>query len=162
MSTPRTPTHFVRNSIERAGFHASLRHAAPAGYTPGTVTAGSFTSLALRPELLEALLEVGYTQMTPIQAETLPTMLANGDVTGQAKTGSGKTAAFGLALLFYLNPWTAPFLIEHVTSDSQAAGHGRAGAQYLGTWGRVRRARHSLASPRSRIKTTRPLSKLRR
>jgi ATP-independent RNA helicase DbpA len=53
----------------------------------------------LRPELLEALLEVGYTQMTPIQAETLPTMLANGDVTGQAKTGSGKTAAFGLALL---------------------------------------------------------------
>ncbi len=81
------------------GFTRAFARTAPAGYTPGTVTAGPFTNLALRPELLEALLEVGYIQMTPIQAETLPTMLANGDVTGQAKTGSGKTAAFGLALL---------------------------------------------------------------
>jgi ATP-independent RNA helicase DbpA len=64
----------------------------------------SFTTLPLRPELLEALDQVGYTQMTPIQAAALPPMLAGRDVAGQAKTGSGKTAAFGLALLSAIDP----------------------------------------------------------
>jgi ATP-independent RNA helicase DbpA len=59
----------------------------------------SFTTLSLRPELLEAIEQVGYLEMTPIQAQGLPLMLAGRDVIGQAKTGSGKTAAFGLALL---------------------------------------------------------------
>ena len=68
-----------------------------------------FTTLPLRPELLEALSQVGYTEMTPIQAQALPPMLDQGDVTGQAKTGSGKTAAFGLALLNRLDSgMTAP------------------------------------------------------
>ena len=58
-----------------------------------------FQSLSLRIELLEALEQVGYTDMTPIQAKALPPMLGGQDVVGQAKTGSGKTAAFGLALL---------------------------------------------------------------
>ena len=58
-----------------------------------------FQSLSLRAELLEALEQVGYTDMTPIQAKALPPMLDGQDVVGQAKTGSGKTAAFGLALL---------------------------------------------------------------
>ena len=55
--------------------------------------------MPLRTELLEALEQVGYADMTPIQAKALPPMLDGQDVVGQAKTGSGKTAAFGLALL---------------------------------------------------------------
>jgi ATP-dependent RNA helicase DbpA len=58
-----------------------------------------FKPLGLRPELLAAIEQMGFAEMTPIQAEGLPLMLTGGDVTGQAKTGSGKTAAFGLALL---------------------------------------------------------------
>ncbi len=50
---------------------------------------------------LEAL---GYTAMTPIQAQSLPIMLKRQDLIAQAKTGSGKTAAFGIALLDPINP----------------------------------------------------------
>ncbi|XKF16195.1 ATP-dependent RNA helicase DbpA [Halomonas sp. BLK-85] len=59
----------------------------------------SFASLALSPALLTNLDSLGYHAMTPVQAESLPPMLAGRDVMAQAKTGSGKTAAFGLALL---------------------------------------------------------------
>ncbi|MGS2744379.1 ATP-dependent RNA helicase DbpA [Halomonas sp. LS-001] len=59
----------------------------------------SFTSLALPPALLTNLDSLGYHVMTPVQAQSLPPMLAGRDVLAQAKTGSGKTAAFGLALL---------------------------------------------------------------
>ena len=58
-----------------------------------------FSSLNLRPELTSNLETLGYTAMTPIQAQSLPTILAGKDVIGQGKTGSGKTAAFGLGLL---------------------------------------------------------------
>ena len=59
----------------------------------------AFDSIALRPELIAAVAQLGFTEMTPIQESGLPLMLAGNDVIGQAKTGSGKTAAFGLALL---------------------------------------------------------------
>ncbi|XGA79253.1 ATP-dependent RNA helicase DbpA [Halomonas sp. CH40] len=59
----------------------------------------SFASLALSSALLTNLDSLGYYAMTPVQAESLPPMLAGRDVLAQAKTGSGKTAAFGLALL---------------------------------------------------------------
>ena len=58
-----------------------------------------FASLELSPELLTTLSELGYKQMTLVQAESLPAMIAGQDVLAQAKTGSGKTAAFGLQLL---------------------------------------------------------------
>ena len=58
-----------------------------------------FSDNALMPELLVNLDTLGYTSMTPIQAQALPPMLAGKDVIAQAKTGSGKTAAFGLGLL---------------------------------------------------------------
>ncbi len=64
----------------------------------------SFQALPLRPELLQAVEQAGFTQMTPIQEESLPLMLRGLDVLGQAKTGSGKTAAFGLALLHAIEP----------------------------------------------------------
>jgi ATP-dependent RNA helicase DbpA len=59
----------------------------------------SFDILKLRPELYEALEQVGYVSMTPVQAAALPALLQGRDLMGQAKTGSGKTAAFGLTLL---------------------------------------------------------------
>lgn len=63
----------------------------------------SFSSLTLRDALQANLVSLDYQDMTPIQAESLPIMLAGSDIIAQAKTGSGKTAAFGLALLNHLN-----------------------------------------------------------
>jgi ATP-independent RNA helicase DbpA len=62
----------------------------------------SFRSLSLARPLIDNLDSLGYQQMTEIQAETLPLTLQGKDVLAQAKTGSGKTAAFGLALLHHL------------------------------------------------------------
>jgi ATP-dependent RNA helicase DbpA len=59
----------------------------------------SFSSLSLSPVLLKNLASLGYVSMTPIQAQSLPLMLKGEDVIAKAKTGSGKTAAFGLSLL---------------------------------------------------------------
>jgi ATP-dependent RNA helicase DeaD len=59
----------------------------------------SFADLALRPELLRALSDLGYEEPTPIQREAIPPLLQGRDVLGQAATGTGKTAAFTLPLL---------------------------------------------------------------
>ena len=58
-----------------------------------------FASLDLNPALVDNLASLGYTEMTPIQAQALPPILANKDVIAKAKTGSGKTATFALGLL---------------------------------------------------------------
>ena len=63
----------------------------------------SFSSLSLRDELLTNLVSLDFSRMTPIQAQSLPLMLKGSDVIAQAKTGTGKTAAFGLTLLNALN-----------------------------------------------------------
>ena len=68
------------------------------------MTATVFSSLALSPAMLANLESLGYAQMTPIQAQSLPVMLKGLDLIAQAKTGSGKTAAFGIGLLAPLNP----------------------------------------------------------
>ncbi|MDH3274085.1 MAG: ATP-dependent RNA helicase DbpA [Gammaproteobacteria bacterium] len=59
----------------------------------------AFDTLNLKPELLGNLGDLGYVEMTLVQAHTLPRILAGADVLARAKTGSGKTAAFGLGLL---------------------------------------------------------------
>ena len=64
----------------------------------------SFAQLPLAPSTLANLQQLGYLQMTPIQAASLPLALAGHDLIAQAKTGSGKTAAFALSLLAKLNP----------------------------------------------------------
>ena len=58
-----------------------------------------FAALSLAPELLTTLQDLNYQQMTPIQQQSLPAILAGQDVIAQAQTGSGKTAAFALGLL---------------------------------------------------------------
>ena len=59
----------------------------------------TFSTLPLKPALLASVETLGYTEMTPVQAQSLPPMLEGRDVIAQAQTGSGKTAAFGLSLL---------------------------------------------------------------
>ena len=63
----------------------------------------SFSELPLSEPLLKALAELEYTEMTPVQAASLPAILNQRDVVAQAKTGSGKTAAFALGLLSSLD-----------------------------------------------------------
>ena len=64
----------------------------------------AFRDLGLSDEILSALDELGYTEPTAIQEQAIPKLLAGHDVIGQAQTGTGKTAAFGLPLLQYLDP----------------------------------------------------------
>jgi ATP-dependent RNA helicase DeaD len=59
----------------------------------------AFNQLGLSPAVLEALAEVGYESPSPIQAATIPVLLAGNDMLGQAQTGTGKTAAFALPML---------------------------------------------------------------
>ncbi|MBZ0092214.1 MAG: ATP-dependent RNA helicase DbpA [Sulfuricellaceae bacterium] len=73
--------------------------------SPAANPAGrSFDELPLSPAMLTNLQQLGYLTMTPIQAASLPLALAGQDLIAQAKTGSGKTAAFALPLLTKLNP----------------------------------------------------------
>ncbi|WP_290482442.1 DEAD/DEAH box helicase, partial [Hyphomonas sp. UBA3601] len=62
----------------------------------------TFADLGLGPNVLKAVEEAGYTTPTPIQAEAIPHILAGGDVTGIAQTGTGKTAAFVLPMIHRL------------------------------------------------------------
>jgi ATP-dependent RNA helicase DbpA len=71
---------------------------------PPAASGPAFASLPLPPAVLANLAALGYTAMTPIQAASLPLALAGHDLIAQARTGSGKTAAFALALLANLNP----------------------------------------------------------
>ncbi|MCB1597365.1 MAG: DEAD/DEAH box helicase [Gammaproteobacteria bacterium] len=65
--------------------------------------AGSFSELGLPEPLLRALADVGYETPSPIQAATIPALLAGRDMLGQAQTGTGKTAAFALPILARLD-----------------------------------------------------------
>ena len=79
-----------------------MTHSAP---TPSAASpTGDFSTLPLSPATLANLQQLGYLAMTPIQAASLPPALLGKDIIAQAKTGSGKTAAFALTLLANLNP----------------------------------------------------------
>jgi ATP-independent RNA helicase DbpA len=73
-------------------------------HSPVSPPTTSFATLPLPPATLENLQRLGYETMTPIQAAALPLALAGHDLIAQGPTGSGKTAAFALALLARLNP----------------------------------------------------------
>ncbi|MGH2959866.1 MAG: DEAD/DEAH box helicase, partial [Solirubrobacterales bacterium] len=63
-----------------------------------------FKDLGLKAEFADALAKVGYTDPTPIQEQAIPELLKGSDVIGQAQTGTGKTAAFGLPMLQSIIP----------------------------------------------------------
>jgi ATP-dependent RNA helicase RhlB len=68
----------------------------------------TFSALDLAPSLMQGIEEAGFTRCTPIQAQTLPFALAGRDIAGQAQTGTGKTAAFLVALFQNLLAKSAP------------------------------------------------------
>ncbi|HAQ49943.1 MAG TPA: ATP-dependent RNA helicase DbpA [Gammaproteobacteria bacterium] len=68
------------------------------------MTNDAFTHLGLKKAQLHNLQALGYHQMTAIQARAIPAILNKKDIVAKAKTGSGKTVAFGLGLLHHLNP----------------------------------------------------------
>ncbi len=76
-------------------------NSAPGQESPGT-TIVKFSALDLHDSLRKALDAIGFTACTPIQAATLPLILAGDDMAGQAQTGTGKTAAFLLATMNHL------------------------------------------------------------
>ncbi len=77
-----------------------------------------FESFDLHPSLLAGLTEAGFVRCTPIQALTLPVALQGLDIAGQAQTGTGKTAAFLVAVLNRL--LTRPAMVERRTGDPRA------------------------------------------
>jgi ATP-dependent RNA helicase DeaD len=64
----------------------------------------TFADLGLSESTQHALRDVGYESPSPIQEEAIPSLLAGRDVIGQAQTGTGKTAAFGLPIMEYIDP----------------------------------------------------------
>jgi len=62
-----------------------------------------FKDLGLSPEVLEAVESIGYSEATPIQEKTIPVLLTGKDLTGQAQTGTGKTAAFGIPAIEHVD-----------------------------------------------------------
>src|SRR5919199_4255165 len=64
----------------------------------------TFADLGLSEPLLQALHDVGYESPSPIQEQAIPELLQGHDVMGQAQTGTGKTAAFGLPMIEFVDP----------------------------------------------------------
>src|SRR5471032_627972 len=64
----------------------------------------TFAELGLSKSTLQALSDVGYESPSPIQEQAIPALLEGRDVIGQAQTGTGKTAAFGLPIIEYVDP----------------------------------------------------------
>ena len=79
----------------------------PATEPTATETAApvsAFAAFGLRPELLDGLAAIGFDEPSPIQKAAIPELMLGRDLVGQAQTGTGKTAAFGLPLLERLDP----------------------------------------------------------
>ena len=87
------------------------------------MTETTFTTLGLAEPLLRALAAANYTTPTPIQAQSIPALLAGRDMIGLAQTGTGKTAAFALPLLQRLDTNRQPLVrnrSEEHTSELQS------------------------------------------
>lgn len=79
----------------------------------------TFQDFQLSSDLTKAIKRMGFEEATPIQAQTIPLGLANKDVIGQAQTGTGKTAAFGIPLLRKSTPSLLTFkpLLSHLLEN---------------------------------------------
>lgn len=89
----------------------TVKPTAPQDATPTTLEGllvdpnqRTFAQLDLSPELLDAVTEMGFVSPSPIQAEAIPAIMSGRDVIGQAQTGTGKTAAFGIPALEVVDP----------------------------------------------------------
>ncbi len=71
--------------------------------SPPNLNPARFDEMSLNPDVFSALQTVGYTTPTPIQVKTIPHMMRHKDLLGQARTGTGKTAAFALPLLSHID-----------------------------------------------------------
>ncbi|MBF3346440.1 DEAD/DEAH box helicase, partial [Pseudomonas aeruginosa] len=71
---------------------------------PMTQETVGFAALGIHPNVLAAIVAVGYEEPSPIQAQSIPLILEGHDMIGQAQTGTGKTAAFALPLLSRIDP----------------------------------------------------------
>ena len=63
-----------------------------------------FEELGIGPEIMRAVKKMGFEEASPIQAKAIPVMMSGRDLIGQAQTGTGKTAAFGIPLLEKIDP----------------------------------------------------------
>ena len=63
-----------------------------------------FEDLELKPQILRAIKDMGFEEATPIQSQAIPAVISGVDVIGQAQTGTGKTASFGIPLLQKVDP----------------------------------------------------------
>jgi len=68
------------------------------------MTSTTFSELGLSPDLLDSISEMGFKTPSPIQQQAIPLLLQGKDIVGQAQTGTGKTAAFGIPLIQQLEP----------------------------------------------------------
>ena len=68
------------------------------------MSVNKFEELELNPQIIRAVEDMGFEEMSPIQANAIPVILDGKDVVGQAQTGTGKTAAFGIPMLQVVNP----------------------------------------------------------
>ncbi len=97
----------------------------------------AFTDLGLRDSVLRAVEQMGFVHPTDIQAEIIPRILAGRDVIGQAKTGTGKTAAFGLPILNRANP-DVPMQALILTPTRELAAQVTAEIEQLGRFTPIR------------------------
>src|SRR6188508_1562378 len=86
----------MRGLSPRSWYQASMTMQYSAPVPPAD---DGFAALGLSPTLCQVVAELGFATPTPIQARAIPLLLAGRDLIGQSTTGSGKTAAFGLAIL---------------------------------------------------------------
>jgi ATP-independent RNA helicase DbpA len=104
----------------------------------------NFESLNISPDMMALVKELGYTKMTPIQAESIPALLEGRDLIGQSKTGSGKTASFTIPILEQIHVEQSAFrdvqamilcptreLCTQVTREVRKLGRKKIGLQVL-------------------------------
>lgn len=76
-----------------------LKNQSPSTPTSASTAPTKFSALSISPSLIQVTEELGYENLTPIQAQSIPLLLEGHDIIGQSKTGSGKTAAFSIPIL---------------------------------------------------------------
>ena len=97
------PIRSRRPPRRRPTFASAAPPASCCSTPPSHVWASHFADLGLSESTLQALKDVGYESPSPIQEEAIPSLLQGRDVIGQAQTGTGKTAAFGLPIMEYVD-----------------------------------------------------------